>query len=292
MIDWFAIRRRGSLDRKDKRSSWAASESDLTAGLDNFPPVTLTVSSFFKQEADKLKDEDLYKHLQDLKRPAPKLKQLKSIKGALKLDICVAGDTVKHCLTPELARLKPYPDLKARPCKEILNFPSAARPDGISATSLPAVESPHYQFRNLLYVSPKELNFSNRSGGDRARNIAVKVQLMAGEGEEAALPVIFGKSNCPELSREAFTAVAHHNKCPDFYEEVKMRLPSNLRDHHHLLFTFYHITCKGQLKDGERIETPVGYTWIPLLEKGSVSFALHLLNFFSELKIMNLFYEY
>jgi hypothetical protein len=57
--------RRGSLDRKDKRSSWAAgSESDLTAGLDNFPPVTLTVSSFFKQEADKLKDEDLYKHLQ------------------------------------------------------------------------------------------------------------------------------------------------------------------------------------------------------------------------------------
>jgi hypothetical protein len=60
--------RRGSLDRKDKRSSWAggaaSSESDLTAGLDNFPPVTLTVSSFFRQEADKLKDEDLYKHLQ------------------------------------------------------------------------------------------------------------------------------------------------------------------------------------------------------------------------------------
>jgi hypothetical protein len=60
-----SICRRGSLDRKDKRSSWAAgSESDLNAGLDNFPPVTLTVSSFFKQEADKLKDEDLYKHLQ------------------------------------------------------------------------------------------------------------------------------------------------------------------------------------------------------------------------------------
>jgi hypothetical protein len=52
--------------------------------------------------------------------------------------------------------------------------------------------------------------------------------------------------------------------------QVKIRLPSNLRDQHHLLFTFYHITCKGQLKDGERIETPVGYTWIPLLEKGSV----------------------
>jgi hypothetical protein len=64
LISKNSICRRGSLDRKDKRSSWAASESDLTAGLDNFPPVTLTVSSFFKQEADKLKDEDLYKHLQ------------------------------------------------------------------------------------------------------------------------------------------------------------------------------------------------------------------------------------
>jgi hypothetical protein len=88
------------------------------------------------------------------------------------LDICVAGDTVKHCLTPELARLKPYPDLKARPCKEILNFPSASRQEGGNGGLV--VESPHYQFRNLLYVSPKELNFSNRSGGDRARNIAVK----------------------------------------------------------------------------------------------------------------------
>ena len=43
------------------------------------------------------------------------------------------------------------------------------------------------------------------------------------------------------------TAVAYHNKTPDFYEEVKMKLPSNLKDHHYLLFTFYHVTCKGQV---------------------------------------------
>ena len=40
-------------------------------------------------------------------------------------------------------------------------------------------ENPHYQFRNLLYVFPKELNFSNRSG-ERARNIAVKVRAQLG----------------------------------------------------------------------------------------------------------------
>ena len=48
--------------------------------FDSFPPVTLTVSSFFKQEPDKLKDEDLYKFLQDLARPAPVFKRLKVIR--------------------------------------------------------------------------------------------------------------------------------------------------------------------------------------------------------------------
>ncbi len=270
-----SLTRRGSLDRsKDKRSSWAASEPDLTASLDNFPPVTLTVSSFFKQEGDKLKDEDLYKHLQDLKKPSPKLKQLKSIKGTLKLDICVAGETVKHCLTPELAKLKPYIDPNARPSKEILNFPSDKRER--------VVDNPHYQFRNLLFVSPKELNFTNRSG-ERARNIAVKIQLMSGESEADALNVIYGKSSCPQFTREVYTAVTYHNKTPDFYEEVKFKLPSNMRDNHHLLFTFYHITCKGQVKDGEKVATPVGYTWIPLLEKGSLATGEHNLPVTSEL---------
>ena len=45
------------------------------------PIFSCLVSSFFKQEGDKLKDDDLYKHLQDLKKAQPKLKQLKTIKG-------------------------------------------------------------------------------------------------------------------------------------------------------------------------------------------------------------------
>jgi hypothetical protein len=45
-----------------------------------------------------------------------------------------------------------------------------------------------------------------------ARNIAVKVQLMCGEEETHALPVIFGKSSCPEYTTEAYTTVSYHNK--------------------------------------------------------------------------------
>merc|ERR1719245_1892670 len=140
--DASSLSRKGSLDRKDKRQSWAgtaggaagssgtltstqanSSAEDVRTQLDNFPPVTLTVSSFFKQEAEKLKDEDLYKFLLDLKRPSTALKKLKCIRGELKLDISVAQERIKHCFTPELTKIIPFPDTKTRPTKEIVEFP-------------------------------------------------------------------------------------------------------------------------------------------------------------------------
>ena len=261
-----------SLTRRDKRSSWAASssasvtststlipnenrggEGDVGSMLDNFPPVTLTVSSFFKQESDKLRDEDLYKFLIDLKRPSPVLKRLKCIRGTLKLDISVAPEQMKHCLTTELTKLIPFPDTKSRPTKEIMEIRSK---EAFQA---------NYQFRNLLYVCPKDLNFTNRSG-ERARNIAVKIQFMGEDGHKG-LKVIYGKSSCPEMTNEVYSAVTYHNKSPDFYEEVKLKLPSNLREAHHILFTFYHISCQGQRKDQQSTELPVGYTWVPILSR-------------------------
>ncbi|CAH3030323.1 unnamed protein product, partial [Porites evermanni] len=77
-------------------------EFEPVPDLTNFRPVTLTVSSFFKQESDKLKDDDLYKFLADLKRPSSVLKRLKCIPGTLKLDISPPGDKPPYCLTSEL----------------------------------------------------------------------------------------------------------------------------------------------------------------------------------------------
>ncbi|KAG8523258.1 Dedicator of cytokinesis protein 6 [Galemys pyrenaicus] len=118
--------------------------------------------------------------------------------------------------------------------------------------------------RNLLYVYPHSLNFSSRQGS--VRNLTVRVQYMAGEDPSQALPVIFGKSSCSEFTREAFTPVVYHNKSPEFYEEFKLRLPACVTENHHLLFTFYHVSC--QPRPGAALETPVGFTWIPLLQHG------------------------
>ncbi|XP_068201997.1 dedicator of cytokinesis protein 7 isoform X2 [Palaemon carinicauda] len=268
-----SLTRRGSLERRsfsEKRRSWSPEE--FGACLDSFRPVTLTVSSFFKQEGDKLKDDDLYKFLADLKRPSNQLKK-KCLPGLLKLDISPVRDQPKYCLTSELVRLHPYPAdetedeedkdyEKCRPIKEVVEFPPRE------------IYVPHYSYRNLLFVSPKDLNFNNRPGS--ARNIAVKIQFMAGEEEHAAMCVIYGKSSCPEFATEAYTAVTYHNKSPDFYDEFKIKLPPVLGDQHHLLFTFYHISC--QKKNEEKtIETPVGYTWLPVYRDGCLQTGEHSL---------------
>jgi len=105
-----------------------------------------------------------------------------------------------------------------------------------------------------------------------ARNIAVKVQLMCGERQPAdAVYAIFGKSSSPRFVCEAYTTVSYHQKCPSFYDEIKIKLPADLDDRHHLLFTFYHISCRRrttlvggldnhQSRPQTAPETPIGYT--------------------------------
>ncbi|XP_033216404.1 dedicator of cytokinesis protein 7 [Belonocnema kinseyi] len=244
--------RRGSLERRssEKRRSWSA--DDFANCLDSFRPITLTVSSFFKQETERLRDDDLYKLLVELRRPGSNLKRLKCLPGILKLDLSPKPEELPRCLDPDLRRLTPYPDEKSRPVKEILEFPNE-------------VMSPDLSYRNLLYVYPKEANFSSRTGS--ARNIAVRIQLMGGEQEADALTAIFGRSSCPEMAHEYFTSVSYHNKNPNFYDEVKIRLPADLSAKHHLLFTFYHISCQKKAEQ-PHVETPVAYTWLPLLRDG------------------------
>ncbi|XP_046442972.1 dedicator of cytokinesis protein 7-like isoform X3 [Daphnia pulex] len=252
--------RRGSLERRgtggshDKRSSWSSMGDEIGSSLDNFRPVTLTVSSFFKQEGERLRDDDLYKYLHELRRSNNALKRLKCIPGTLKLEVSPCPEENKCSLTPELAKLHPYPDDKIRPTKELIEFPPRE------------VYTPFYTYRNLLYVYPKNLNFANRGS---ARNISVRIQFMCGEQETHAMPVIFGKSSCAEFSSDYFTAVTYHNKCPDFYDEVKIKLPANLKDCHHLLFTFYHVSCQRKVEQ-TAVETVVGYSWLPMLKDGSL----------------------
>ncbi|NXU09160.1 DOCK8 protein, partial [Pardalotus punctatus] len=215
----------------------------------NFKTTSLTIGTFFKQEGDRLSDEDLFKFLADFKRSSSLQRRIKTLPGTLKLEISSAPENLGYCLTPELLPVKPFPENRNRPHKEILEFP------------VREVYVPHTIYRNLLYVYPQRLNFANRLAS--ARNITIKIQFMCGEDPSCAMPVIFGKSSGPEFVQEIYTAITYHNKSPDFYEEVKIKLPAKLTEKHHLLFTFYHISC--QPKQGASVETLLGYSWLPIL---------------------------
>uniref|UniRef100_A0A670KJP4 Dedicator of cytokinesis 6 n=1 Tax=Podarcis muralis TaxID=64176 RepID=A0A670KJP4_PODMU len=244
--------RKGTWNERKRKTYERMSVGEEMCSFSNFRPATLTVTNFFKQEGDRLSDEDLYKFLADMRRPSSVLRRLRPVTAQLKIDISPVPENPHYCLSPELLHVLPYPDLRVRPTKEILEFP------------VKEVYTPHTTYRNLLYVYPQSLNFSSRQGS--VRNIAVKLQFMAGEDPGQAMPVIFGKSSCSDFAKEAYTAVVYHNKSPEFYEEFKLKIPANLTDNHHLLFTFYHISC--QQKQNTPLETPVGYTWIPLMQHG------------------------
>ncbi|ETE63591.1 Dedicator of cytokinesis protein 7, partial [Ophiophagus hannah] len=244
--------RKGTWNERKRKAYGRLSVGEEMCSFSNFRPATLTITNFFKQEGDRLSDEDLYKFLADMRRPSSVLRRLRPVTAQFKIDISPVPENPHYCLSPELLHVQPYPDLRVRPTKEILEFP------------VREVYIPHTTYRNLLYIYPQNLNFSSRQGS--VRNIAVKLQFMAGEDPSQAMPVIFGKSSCSEFAKEAYTTVVYHNKSPEFYEEFKLKIPANLTDNHHLLFTFYHISC--QQKQNTPLETPVGYTWIPLMQHG------------------------
>uniref|UniRef100_A0A3Q3MR76 Dedicator of cytokinesis 8 n=1 Tax=Labrus bergylta TaxID=56723 RepID=A0A3Q3MR76_9LABR len=223
---------------------------DQFCNISAFKPATITISTIFKQEGDRLSDEDLLKFLSEIKKTSVPQRRIKTIPGSIKLDMSPVHDTPLACLSTELIPLIPVAEKNIRPVKEVLEFPSSE------------VYVPHNIYRNLLFVYPQRLNFVNRLTS--AKNITIKIQFMSGEDPACALPVIFGKSNGPEFLSEVYTPVTYHNKSPDFYEEVKLALPARLTERHHLLFTFYHISCQ-QKQNQSSCETLIGYSWLPMV---------------------------
>ena len=62
--------------------------------------------------------------------------------------------------------------------------------------------------------------------------------------------------------------MSHHQTCPQFYEEIKVELPPNIHDGHHVKIVIYHVSVdpkKMPKKSGtESVLTEIGSTWIRL----------------------------
>lgn len=161
---------------------------------------------------------------------------------------------------------------------------------------------PFTTFLNHLYIYPQSLSFDSQKLFSRARNIAVIVELRDGDSEGSKplsvsfeilavndddqllmeiflFQCIYGRPGQSVFLSKISCPVLHHSTNPFWYEEIKMRLPLNMHAQHHILFSFVHVSCDLSKKRdaNSSFENPVGYSWLPLLNKGRINIEEQLL---------------
>ncbi|KAM8898432.1 dedicator of cytokinesis protein 11 isoform 3-T3 [Spinachia spinachia] len=244
--------------------AWAAKQvfKDAQGSLD----MDGKFSPLFRQDSSKVSNEDIIKLLADIRKPEKS--KLQSIPGQLNVTIeCVPPD-FSNTVTSSYVPVKPFEDGCERVSVEVEEFlPDEAK-----------YNYPFTTYKNQLYIRPLQLKYDNQKTFTKARNIAVCIQFRDSDEESSpSLKCIYGKPGDSLFTCSAYAAVLHHNQSPEFYDEVKIELPVHVHDKHHILFTFYHISCesssKASSKRREAVESLVGHSWMPLLKDGRMQSA-------------------
>uniref|UniRef100_A0A3Q3DF16 Dedicator of cytokinesis protein 9-like n=1 Tax=Hippocampus comes TaxID=109280 RepID=A0A3Q3DF16_HIPCM len=218
--------------------------------------------ALYRQDSGKLSDEDMFKLLTDFRKPE-KMAKLPVLLGNLDVTLdCVAPD-VTNCLTSSYIPLRNF---------EVNGSSGAALEVEEFVPSIAKCSQPFTAYKNHLYVYPKHLKYDGQKSFAKARNIAVCIEFKDSDKAGAQpLRCIYGHPGSSLFIKQAYAAVLHHHQNPEFYDEIKIELPTQLHQKHHLLFTFYHISCDNNKKKKDVVETPVGSAWWPLLRDGRVN---------------------
>ncbi len=161
------------------------------------------------------------------------------------------------------------------------------------------------EFKSLLFVYPKFLRYDTQKTFAKARNILIKTEFrerdVVDNGQKLPTLKCIYKTNpgLDSLNNENslfvydhYTPVTYHNKTPHFYDEIKILLPLNLTERHHILFKFYHVSCANaksaellvdtpldpnstlnsmhsvSLNSNKNVESFIGYAWLPIYKNG------------------------
>ncbi|NWT13067.1 DOC11 protein, partial [Vireo altiloquus] len=221
-------------------------------------------SPLYKQDSGKLSNEDMLKLLAEYKKPEKA--KLQVIPAQLNIIIKDIPLDFTNCFTASYIPIKPF----GKGCDDIAVEVEELVPEAAKYCY------PFTVYKNHLYVYPLHLKYENQKVFTKARNIAVCLEFRDSDEPDARpLKCIYGKPGGPLLTTNAYAAVLHHNQSPEFYDEIKIELPIHLHQKHHLLFTFYHVSCeintKATSKKQDTVETQVGYAWVPLLKDGRIA---------------------
>ncbi|XP_053453574.1 dedicator of cytokinesis protein 10 isoform X9 [Nycticebus coucang] len=223
-------------------------------------------SPLYRQESSKISTEDLIKLVSDYRR-ADRISKMQTIPGSLDIAVDNVPLELPNCVTSSFIPVKPF-NVMAQP------EPTVEVEEFVYDSSKYC--RPYRVYKNQIYVYPKHLKYDSQKCFNKARNITVCIEFKNSD-EEGAKPVkcIYGKPGGPLFTSAAHTAVLHHSQNPDFSDEVKIELPTQLHEKHHILFSFYHVTCdinaKANAKKKEALETSVGYAWLPLMKQDQIA---------------------
>ncbi|XP_047211342.1 dedicator of cytokinesis protein 9-like isoform X6 [Girardinichthys multiradiatus] len=216
-------------------------------------------SALYRQDSSKLSDEDMFKLLSDFRKPE-KMAKLPVLLGSIDVTIDSVAPDVPNCVTSSYIPVRNFE--KNGPGSALLEVEEFV-------PCIAKCAQPFTIYKNHLYVYPKHLKYDGQKSFAKARNIAVCVEFKDSDDDEAQpLKCIYGRPGGPLFTKQAYAAVLHHQQNPEFYDEIKIELPTQLHEKHHLLFNFYHVSCENNSKKKDAVETPVGSAWLPLLRDG------------------------
>ncbi|XP_041436699.1 dedicator of cytokinesis 9 L homeolog isoform X6 [Xenopus laevis] len=222
-------------------------------------------SAIYRQDSNKISNEDMLKLLADFRKPE-KMAKLPVILGNLDITIDNVSPDFPNYVNSAYIPMKQFENsAETTVTFEVEEF----------VPCIPKHTQPFTIYNNHLYVYPKHLKYDGQKAFAKARNIALSIEFRDVDDEESQpLKCIYGRPGGPLFVKNALVSVLHHQQNPEFYDEIKIELPTQLHEKHHLLFTLFHVSCdtssKGGTKKRDVIESQVGYAWLPLLKDGRV----------------------
>jgi hypothetical protein len=128
---------------------------------------------------------------------------------------------------------------------------------------------PENFFVNNLYIYPDTLNFTMFPAKfGKAKHILVRMCFLSsdekGTYDKLGLKAIYGRSEGPNFLYQIDLPINWNSKRPQFYDEVKIKLPNKIDDKLHILFIFYNINTKLK-KSTDKPENVLGYSLCPIL---------------------------
>ncbi|KAJ5076990.1 dedicator of cytokinesis dock [Anaeramoeba ignava] len=127
-----------------------------------------------------------------------------------------------------------------------------------------AKQEPKLSYVNNLYIYPTQLMTTVK------KTYVIKIQLMEDDSNlnGSGMSHFYGVIRQKKFVNFRYTKANFQKKAPKFHDEIKLLLPQDITEKHHLLFTYYHAHCKE--KKPKKIADVIGYSVLPLFDPNLV----------------------